>query len=159
MGVFAGRNWQKNALVFGLEGSIATSDVLVTSLLTNAFDTFGVYDGQFVGKLSARVGIAQGPFLIYGVAGLAALNGTFGVLDDNPLGATVDTRTNMTLTGLSYGGGVEFLTASSWSIRVEYSAVDFGEFSTIGTAPGIGDFGWDHSITSETVTVGVARHF
>lgn len=81
------------------------------------------------------------------------------MLDDNPASATVDTRTDMTLTGLTYGGGVEYLTPSNWSVRLECSVVDYGEFTTVGVVPGDGDYGWDHSIRNETITPGVAKHF
>ena len=105
--------------MFGSEGALGLSGLNESVLLTNPFDTFGVFEGGVNAEISGRVGFAAGQFLVYGKAGLPALNGTFGVLDENLSGATVDARTNMTLAGLSYGGA-EFMPASNWAIRVEY---------------------------------------
>lgn len=63
IGLLAGRNWQYDRLVFGLEGDLTYSDVKFKGF-TNSFSI------DWLGSFRARAGYSYDKFLFYGTGGL-----------------------------------------------------------------------------------------
>lgn len=131
-GVQAGYNWQSSNWVFGLEADISKLDVSGSSqqfpgidpgkgadLATSRYDWLGTARG--------RVGVTQGPALIYATGGLAYgrvyheyLQGFTGA--GNPAFRMGENKTGWTL-----GGGAEFALSQHWSLKAEYLYVNLGD--------------------------------
>ena len=85
---------------------------------------FGAY-----GVAAARAGVVLDRALIYGKAGVAfaKIRNTGGDLDN---GTTIDpsdvTELDKTHIGWAAGTGIEYGLSSSWSVKLEYNMLDFG---------------------------------
>ncbi len=142
-GVTIGHNWQSGTLVAGLEGEIG-----YLGLRGSALDPNGVVSGfpdtetrlrsDMFGALSARLGIANGPLLFYAKGGAAFLRAHASTTDPcvaPPAGCGTQTLTmngDKTMTGWTIGGGLEWLLATNWTLKVEYSFLDFGTLNMTG---------------------------
>lgn len=74
----------------------------------------------------ARVGVIPfGHLMFYGTAGYGAGGGEFTIADIAGHTASV----NPTLSGFTWGGGLEFQVTGNWLGRVEYLQYDFGNVS------------------------------
>jgi outer membrane immunogenic protein len=132
-----GFNLQSGHWVFGVEadfGSMHINDDFSSTALypccapTNFTVTQTVKTNYLI-TARPRVGIASGPFMIYGTGGVAITNfdytedfiDTFAAAHES---AAVSSR----LTGWTGGGGVEFKVGGSghWSVKAEYLFADFG---------------------------------
>lgn len=105
-GVFAGYNFQRGSLVFGIEGAYSTGSVW------GAFEGKGTRGYEFTSftDLKARAGVAAGNALIYGFAG--------GTLSD--LTWSGDGDAYFTPTGINYGAGIDLLVTDGIFIGAEY---------------------------------------
>jgi outer membrane immunogenic protein len=74
---------------------------------------------RWFGSIAARVGLALGQVHIYGLAGWAAGNFTHTLTDTNALSVTVLHQ------GPTFGGGLEFATASGLVVGAEYRLYRF----------------------------------
>jgi outer membrane immunogenic protein len=106
------RNW-----VIGYEVDVSFGDLNDTRqfavALTNQIDHFGT--------ARTRLGYAQGPWLIYGTAGLAWASSDFVAV-----GVNIE-RWNV---GYVVGAGVEYAFAPNWSLKLEYLFADLGSNDT-----------------------------
>jgi opacity protein-like surface antigen len=60
---------------------------------------------------------------------------TTGVVDTNPIGLTINTTTNKTLSGWAAGAGVEYGIDMHWSVKAEYTVLGLARNVTnCGTA-------------------------
>jgi outer membrane immunogenic protein len=132
-----GYNWQRGRLVFGIEGDFQGSDVNSSNsgLAGSDMDWFSTVRG--------RVGLANGPLLIYGTGGVAFADITnrFAFVEDS------DTKT-----GYAVGGGLEWAFAPNWSAKAEYLFLGFGDDTVAGTGVKVDD-------DVHTVRVGLNYHF
>jgi outer membrane immunogenic protein len=75
---------------------------------------------------------------------------------------TVNLRRDKTETGFAAGGGIEYMFAQCWSVKVEYQFIDLGDFrlSAFEVPPSGATF-TTNKIDNEfhTVRVGVNYHF
>ena len=124
-GVQAGVDWQfYGNWVVGAEGQY--------SWLSNS-DAAAVFPGGYVygndqrglGSVTARLGYAFGPALVYVKGGYAyADNRETVTLGGVPIPFMLDTNHNH---GWTIGGGVEYMFAQSWSVKAEYQYYGFGD--------------------------------
>lgn len=136
-GGYAGYNFQSGALVFGVEGDIAATDLKETSAGTTL-------ESELTGSIRGRVGYAFDRILAYGTGGVAfaditASDGT--VSDDN------------WHTGYVVGAGVEAAMTENILARVEYLYTDFGDETYNLTTT------TDADLSSHTVRAGVGYKF
>jgi outer membrane immunogenic protein len=119
-----GYNWQPTPFTLvGLENDIGYLH-LKGSIVMNPL---GVGDatattkiGDWYDAFTARIGAVDGHAMFYVKGGGVAVKYTTGVVDTNPLGATISTTTSKTLTGWAAGGGVEYGIDMHWSVKAEY---------------------------------------
>jgi outer membrane immunogenic protein len=144
-----GYNWQRDRIVFGLEGDIQGGDI------SGAAYTFGGdtahTETNWFATVRGRLGVASGPWLLYATGGLAV--------------ADVDNRVNLvgspsfhdsdTLTGYAVGGGLEWKFAQNWSAKAEYLYLGLGD-STLRNSDG-DTFKINNDV--QTVRVGLNYHF
>lgn len=106
------RNW-----VIGYEVDVSFGGVDATAGAVT-------HDINFFGTARTRLGYAQGPWLIYGTAGLAWAQTEF----DNNAGTSIE-RPQV---GYAVGAGVEYALARNWSARFEYLYLDLGKTNSTG---------------------------
>jgi outer membrane immunogenic protein len=135
-GVQAGYNWQTGAILFGVEADAQVSGVQgrITAPCPPGFcgpPPLAASYGQemsWFGTVRGRVGYAMPTWLAYATGGFA-----YGRLETNAsasaggLTATFESADNRT--GWTVGGGIEVAFAPSWSAKLEYLYVDFGDRS------------------------------
>jgi outer membrane immunogenic protein len=115
-----GYNWQRGRFVFGVEGDLQASDINGSE-----FGAFGNArtDIDWFSTVRGRLGIANGPLLIYGTGGVA-----FADIDNRVAftgGPTL--RSDDTQTGYAVGGGLEWAFAPHWTAKAEYLYLGFGD--------------------------------
>ena len=151
-GLTVGANWQFNQVVLGLEGDInyIDRDVLdrfggvAFTVANRPGVTFTVVggdedEGNWLGTLRSRAGLAWDRFLVYGTAGLAFIDEgdahAFSVVGRDPAGRVVvntgftsDGNTNL---GWTAGAGAEVGLTSNISVKLEYLYTRFDPVDTI----------------------------
>jgi outer membrane immunogenic protein len=171
-GAAAGYNWQSGAVVAGVEGEIGYLGLRGSVIDPNGIAIFGTPDTEtslrsdFYAALSARLGIAAGPALLYVKGGGALLRARASTIDPcvaPPAGCGTGTLTmngSETMLGWSIGGGAEWAFAPRWTVKAEYVFFDFGNIDTAGTSNVPGEF-YRQSIdvTAHTVRLGVNYRF
>lgn len=144
-----GYNWQRDRIVFGIEGDFQGADISGSAF---TFDGDTAHsDMNWFSTVRGRLGFASGPWLLYATGGLAI--------------ADVDNRVTFinapsfhdsdTLTGYAVGGGLEWKFAQNWSAKAEYLYLGLGN-STLHNSDG-------DALTVnndvQTVRVGLNYHF
>jgi outer membrane immunogenic protein len=117
--VYAGYGVDLAGLVLGLEGDLsfpdlsdnATCDVLIEC----------TFDVELMTSLRGRAGVALGPILLYGTAGIAL---GYIATDTDELGGVSASRT---LSGYTVGVGSEIQLADSLRLGIEYRHSDYGD--------------------------------
>jgi outer membrane immunogenic protein len=136
-GLQGGYNWQRNQLVFGIEGDLQ---------VTGAEDTFAAYkfSNPWFGTLRGRIGYAMNNILFYGTGGLAFgdLTGEAGGIDE--------TKTEV---GWTAGLGMEVGFTPNWSAKVEYLYMDLGSQAFAATG------GLDNGFQTNILRFGINYRF
>jgi outer membrane immunogenic protein len=117
--VYAGYGIDLAGLVLGLEGDLsfpdlsdnATCDVLIEC----------TFDVELMTSLRGRAGVALGPILLYGTAGVAL---GYIATDTDELGGVSASKT---LSGYTVGVGSEIQLADSLRLGIEYRHSDYGD--------------------------------
>jgi len=133
----AGYNFQNGHWVLGFEGDFGSMHVNDDATGTAFYPCCNPTTFTITQKVSTdwlltvrpRVGITNGPVLIYGTFGLAMTNFNYSEdFIDTFNTAHESASTSGLLTGWTGGGGVEFKVGSSnhWSLKAEYLWTDFG---------------------------------
>ncbi|MET0408259.1 MAG: outer membrane protein [Hyphomicrobium sp.] len=116
-----GYNWQRDRIVFGIEGDFQAGDISGNAY-NFADDAFAHSNVNWFSTVRGRLGIANGPLLVYGTAGLAIADFDTAVDFGGPRFRDSDTKT-----GYAAGGGVEWAFAPNWSMKAEYLYLGFGD--------------------------------
>lgn len=117
-GVFVGYNWQRERLVYGLEGSVTSGFEGTTSgAVLRREDTL-----ENVFELRGRVGFASGKFMTYGFVGYAEAGWNLSQFNRE-----------WDLDGMSYGFGVEYMATDQLLVGAEFSRRDFDGLTGLGT--------------------------
>jgi outer membrane immunogenic protein len=123
-----GFNWQApgSNWILGIEGQVSWSDADGERAIGNATSALGVAtEVAWLGMVTGRVGYAFDRVLVYGKGGIAFAH------NDNEFfieGASGRFRlfSEQARTGWTIGGGIEVALGGNWSLKGEYSFIDFG---------------------------------
>jgi outer membrane immunogenic protein len=150
-GIQAGYNWQRGALLLGVETDIDYFGINASRSVRAPYDPtdpiFGVdvndrVKVEYLGTVRGRLGYASGTLLLYATGGLAYTTlkhshdfSEFGFGSDThcsgsnfcDLGGSSQSRFK---TGWTVGGGAEWAFNRSWSLKAEYLYADLGGVSS-----------------------------
>lgn len=153
-GLQGGYSWQQGNLVYGIEGDLGfLSADDEQSSATAFFQTeYGGY-----GTLTGRLGYAEDRWLFYLKGGIALANieNRAGALVGGAIDPTDLTETDDTRLGWTIGTGAEFAFNPSWSLKIEYLYMDFGQDSSTNID---GDL-FRHDNDLHTIKVGINYRF
>ena len=125
VGGYAGYNLDAGGLVWGVEADIAAAFNEDSAKGTDYDETYS-NELQWIGSVRGRVGVPVNNMLIYATGGwaFAGVNNTSQSSDypDQDF-----EHTDEIVTGLVYGGGVDFALSEKATMRLEGLAYDFGE--------------------------------
>lgn len=127
-----GYNWQRDTLVFGVEGDYQAADLSghQDHIWPGAFGR-AESDINWFSTLRGRIGYAPGRTLMYLTGGIAWADIDNAMLEQN--GATTIAYTGGgTEVGYTLGGGVEYAWSSSVTTKLEYLYMDFGDTKLTG---------------------------
>lgn len=176
-GLFVGYNWQVgSAWVLGAELDQHWSDNQDTSydripglgLVGPVPPSNASVQAQDDMSLRFRAGYLVGKnWLIYGTLGYSEqdVDVTSTCPADttvcNPAVGTQIFKDSKTMSGATYGLGVETLVAEHWQFRAEYRLTDYGDFSFRAIPPTVSTFGADAEVDVETeiFEIGAAYKF
>jgi outer membrane immunogenic protein len=121
-GVEGGYNWQAGNLVVGFEADFgylglrgsASGSALYPCCAPTAFTVNSSAHTDWLITARPRVGLAYDNLLFFATGGLAAASGSFSNIK----------------TGYALGGGVEAGLWAHWTVKAEYTYVNFGRVST-----------------------------
>lgn len=171
-GGHAGYNWQQGAAVFGFATDLQATrlNTSTTAILTyppgggpilptdTAFTSSSI---DWYGTLRGQLGIANGPWLLYGTAGLA-----YGQISMSSLYRTgplsLNVQDSESKAGWTAGAGFKYLALPNVSLGLQYLYVDLGGVGLAASTPLPGSNLALRSSTSgqfHTVTAGVSWHF
>lgn len=143
---YAGCDVQASNIVLGVMGDVTWSD-----LGGRAAD--GSLDADYQWFVGARAGVLLTPkTLAYGLVGYTELDGglSFDFDDATSLGD---------LSGLTYGGGLEYAVGGGWTSKLEYRYVQFdSDTAPSGAIDGVVD-GSDIDTGAHQVRLGVSYRF
>lgn len=125
-GVYAGYNFQWDAVVLGVEGDIEAADLSGSYSNSNGITSTGSADMTWDASIRARIGAAFGRSLLYATGGVAFAGYDF---EGGPLPKPACCGYSDILTGWTVGGGWDFAITSRWITRVEYRYTDYGSTS------------------------------
>jgi outer membrane immunogenic protein len=136
-----GFNWQPTPYtLIGVENDIGYLQ-LKGSIVSNP-PPVGIGDtlmstkiGDWYDAYTARIGAVDGHAMFYVKGGGVTTKYSTGVVDTNPIGLTINTTTNKTISSWAAGGGVEYGIDMHWSIKAEYMVLGIARNVTnCGTA-------------------------
>ena len=171
-GGHAGYNWQQGAAVYGFAtdlqathldtskiaplayppgfGPILPTDIALT---TSSVDWYGTVRGV--------VGVANGPWLLYGTAGFAYGHASlYSLYRTGGLSLTV--QGSEVKGGWTAGGGFKYMVLPNVSLGFQYLYVDLGGIGLVGSTPPPGAtiaLNSNANAQFHTATVGVSWHF
>jgi outer membrane immunogenic protein len=127
--VYAGYGVDLAGLVLGLEGDLSFPDLNDNATCDVLFEC--TFDVELMTSLRGRAGVALGPILLYGTAGIAL---GYIATDTNELGGFSASKT---LSGYTVGVGSEIQLADSLRLGIEYRHSDYGNTDVdLGTPSG-----------------------
>ena len=132
-GAHIGYNWQRGHLVAGVEAGINGTSMESTTDFGSGGEESGKNELNWYATTVARLGYAEGSWLVYGFGGVA-----WGNVDTTVDSISV-TRSSDHV-GWTAGLGVEYAVSERLSLRAEYSHVDLGE-DTVGLFSASGEGG------------------
>jgi outer membrane immunogenic protein len=170
-GFQAGYNYRTDWLVLGIEGEFSWS-----GLKQNDFSCFTFGDqvcsakSEWFAAVTARIGVADGSTQYYLKGGpawthdrftdLATCAGTQPITRNGFTASCGDTLfSNQTRFGWLIGGGIEYLFASNWSLKLEYNYMDFGGRSVLFNDGANGIFTEEIHQKINVVKVGLNYYF
>jgi outer membrane immunogenic protein len=176
-GVQAGRNWQYNNLVLGVETDIQWADIKGSRTATASADGGDVTASahasselEWFGTLRGRAGYGFNNAFIYATAGLAYggvkdhLTLTTGG-NDPGTGSLTSSSKDSTAVGAVVGGGLEYAFSPAWSLKGEYQYIDLRKFNQgFGVDLGVNTGNSATAVSNSeniyhTVRVGLNYHF
>lgn len=116
-GVHLGYNWQRERMVYGIEGDISR-----TSLKGDDSQVAGQVNAlemNYFSTIRARFGLTYGNSLVFATSGVA-----LGEIEKKDI--TEGNSASNDLVGWTVGGGIEHTLVGGLRARVEYQYVDFG---------------------------------
>jgi opacity protein-like surface antigen len=127
-------NW-----LLGIEGELEWTSAQGTGNFTTAVALGAgqvVSDHNWYDTVAGRLGYTLGPWLFYAKGGGAWMNADYHMVAQGF--NTGMSAINTTRTGVTIGGGAEYMLSPRWSAKVEYAYFDFGTRSYNFTVPVFG---------------------
>jgi outer membrane immunogenic protein len=164
-GAHLGFNIQSGRIVFGVEASLAGSEIdgsgssQIMGVAINS-DT----EVDLLGRLVGRLGIASERTLFFVDGGLAYVDATTTTSITDGINSIKLGENDEASWGWTIGGGIEHALTDGWVARVNYAHYEFSgekssnEVSFDGEATGV-TFSNDRDLTLDTITVGLSRKF
>ena len=155
-GFQVGYNYQFGNIVAGLEADLNLRDLSSTLTSVSGAAT-ATTTSSYIGTVRPRLGIAAGPFLLYGTAGLAYGSPTTTITGNtgNPLSAT---NSDMRY-GWAAGAGVEYRLDRNWSLKAEYLHTDLGSTAISGVAADGNTYSWNQTLIDNSIRLGINYRF
>ena len=170
-GLQLGYNYYFNGLVLGAEGEFSWSDVHKTDFSCFPFgDQVCSARAQWFATLAGRIGVTNGPTLFYLKGGAAVVHDHFDNLA-TCAGTQPTSRDGISAAcgdpfsaeqkrlGWLIGGGIEHIIARNWSLKLEFSHMDFGSRSVPFEDGGTGFFTEEIHQRINVVKAGFNYHF
>jgi outer membrane immunogenic protein len=161
-GLFGGTigcNYQTSNIVFGVEDDLSWSGLRGTASDMLPFNPAFSHSVSttWLDTLRGRVGIVVNNNALLYVTG----GGAFTNIRDTATGPGVSVSNSGSVTGWTFGGGVEVMIAPQWSIKGEYLYVRFPSVSDpFGGVPPVGTFtSVNTRLTDNIVRAGINWHF
>lgn len=172
-GAHAGYNWQQGAAVFGFATDLQATQLSTASNAaliyppgpgpippTDYAATWSTVD--WFGTVRGQVGIANGPLLLYGTAGLA-YGHSYLKTQYSTAGASLVAQATEVNVGWTAGAGFKYLVSPNLSFGLQYLYVDLGGIGLVAStpAPAITALAFSSSASNQfhTVTAGISWHF
>lgn len=117
-----GFNFQSGAWIFGVEGSVAGTELdgHIRSPFFPDDDSYGV-DVGWLAAVTGRIGYAWGRWLTYGKGGWAGADIELDLFDQV---TPVRAKSNIWANGYTLGGGAEYDLRNGFSLAVDYAYID-----------------------------------
>lgn len=145
--------YQRGNLVIGPEVDLGSIGISHTSAEPGLPTTQSRIGSGFYFDVTARLGYAYGPALIYAKGGLAGFEGSLSITDGAP---GTPPYSMPARNGFTVGGGVEYKFNPSWSVKAEYQYFDFssqgGQFTLSDNST------YNYIPTIQAVQVGINYH-
>jgi outer membrane immunogenic protein len=162
-GVHLGFNAQNGRLVFGIEGSLAGTNIDGTgSSQIQGIAINNETEVDLLGRLVGRVGIASDRTLFYVDGGVAYVDSSTTTSISDGINSIALGENDESQWGWTLGAGIEHALTDGWIARVAYAHYEFsGEKSSNGVSLDGRDTGItftnDRDLELDTVTVGISR--
>ncbi len=166
-----GYNYRTDWLLLGIEGEFSWSDIKSNNFACFTFgDQVCSATSEWFATLAGRIGYADGPSLFYFKGGaawtrdhftnLATCAGSQPTTRNGISAACGDTfYANQNRLGWLIGGGIEYLFATNWSLKIEYNYMDFGSRSVSFEDTGTGFFTEEIHQRVHIAKIGFNYHF
>lgn len=151
-----GYNYQIGHVVAGLEADFNYRDWSST-LTSPSGAVTATTSGSFLGTVRPRLGIAAGPFLLYGTAGLAY--GSPSTTITGNTGNTLSASNTDVRYGWVAGAGIEYRLDRNWSIKAEYLHTDLGSTAISGVAADGSTYSWNQGFVDNSIRLGINFRF
>jgi outer membrane immunogenic protein len=172
-GMQAGYNVQRGSFVYGVEGELGYLNLKGATLQPgldpygDPYDAYGTVKGGAYGSINLRLGHAVDRTLFFAKAGVVYSDAKIGFYDDCTTGTCgpglIDAVDKLGF-GYQVGAGVEHALTEKWTIKVEYTFLDFGNANPRGIVGAGGGFfgqtkGVEGDLSAHTVRVGLNYKF
>lgn len=158
-GIQAGYNWQKDALVLGVEGDLGWLGVSGSGAYARSIDegnpTDVITDGGPYATLRGRAGVAVDDLLIFATGGLMVADLNSRVESRNGILVTNDTGWQL---GWTVGAGAELAVDKNWSLKLDYLYYDLGS-ERVGGNVGSDNHPFDLDHTGHLLRAGINYRF
>ena len=158
-----GCDYQVGAWVYGVEAQAGWAGLFGDSpdLFSGAPPTTTVHSRvDALGTLTARIGYAWGPVLLYAKGGVGLTRDSYQLTDPIvPLTDDILASASETRLGWTIGTGLEWAYLPNWSLKLEYGYLDLGSRSVTFTFFGGATELFDIDQHIHTVKVGVNYRF
>jgi outer membrane protein OmpA-like peptidoglycan-associated protein len=161
-----GYNWQFNpSWVVGLEGDIDGSGIgggspCVSGPLAGTFVGINCHTGNsWDGTVRGRIGWLPMPNAMLFATGGAAFGDISVQNTFNALLTGASLNHDSTNVGWTVGGGLEYMFAPQWSVKVEYRHTDLGSVTTSQTFAGLVTVGVKTNYQTDAGLIGFNYHF
>ncbi len=124
-GTIGGR-WQSGYLVLGIEAEASVANLDDSAPNTSVPNFTNAVEIDWLGTVTAQVGIQTGRVHGYLEAGIAFTGSEYSVTDTRGGPVNLSQSVSDTRSGVVFGVGLEYLLGSHWSVRGEYNYLNFG---------------------------------
>ena len=145
-----GYNYQRRALVYGVEMDIGGMNLGHTTRLPGNYQVSSTIASGLYSDLTARLGYAYRNILWYGKGGFALYDGSVTIS-----GGQAESARAAGLIGWTVGGGVEYKLSAAWSMKAEFQYFEFGAENAQLAA---GTARYDSTMNVKSAKIGVNYH-